>query len=67
MTHQVVNCGGSNGVDEVDDNFDNEDAEHKGSHGCGSKGAQCNVGRALHTLWMFFAALTCAREGRDQD
>lgn len=58
MTHQIVDCGGSNGVDEVDDNFDNEDAEHKGSHGCGSKTAQFRVGKAFHTLWVFCAAPT---------
>ncbi|KAI6777073.1 hypothetical protein HG530_001018 [Fusarium avenaceum] len=32
VTHQIVDCGGSNRVDKVDDNLDNEDAEHKRGH-----------------------------------
>jgi hypothetical protein len=56
VTHQIVDCGGSNRIDEVDDNFDNEDAEHKRGHLCESGGEwrRCNERTIfVHTRWVF--------------
>lgn len=56
VTHQIVNCGGSNRVDEVDYNFDNEDAEHERGH-LFESGGECRrfYERSVfvHTRWVF--------------